>query len=169
MREILYATKEDVSILKNIMDEAVANLPQKDWYVPDDIPFLERHLKEEGYILKCVIEGKIVAFLIVRYPMLSDDNLGFYLPNTTDEMLKKVAHIESVAVLPNFRGYRLQKQLLQQAEKIERNRDTKYLMATVHPDNIYSSKNFKEQGYISLLETKKYGGWKRTILLKEIS
>lgn len=168
MQEILYATKKDILTLKNIMDEVVATLSQKDWYVPDDIPFLERHLNEEGYILKCVIEGKIVAFLIVRYPMFSEDNLGYYLSNPTKEELTKVAHIESIAVLPQFRGYRLQKQLLEQAEQIEKKRDTKYLMATVHPDNIYSGKNFKEQGYVCLLETKKYGGLKRNILLKQI-
>ncbi len=168
MQEIFYATKEDVLELKEVMDEAVATLLQKDWYVADDIPFLERHIKEEGYILKYVIDDKIVAFLVVRYPMLSDDNLGYYLSNVTDEMLKKVAHIESIAVLPNFRGDKLQKRLLEMAEKIEKQKYTKYLMATVHPDNIYSMRNFIEQQFLCVLETKKYGGLRRNILLKEI-
>ena len=168
MQEILYATKEDVLELKKVMDKTIAVLSQKDWYVPDDIPFLERHIKEEGYILKCVIENKIVAFLIVRYPMFSEDNLGYYLPNVTDEMLTKVAHIESVAVLPEFRGYKLQKRLLETAEKIEKEKNIKYLMATVHPDNIYSMKNFEEEEFLCLLETKKYGGLRRNILVKEM-
>ena len=168
MKEILYATKEDVLEIKNVMEEAVSVLVQKDWYVPDDISFLERHIKEEGYTLKCVIDGNIVAFLIVRYPMFDEDNLGCYLPNVTDEMLTKVAHIESVAVLPKFRGCKLQKRLLETAEKIEKEKDTKYLMATVHPDNVYSVKNFRNEGFTCLLETEKYGGLRRNILLKEI-
>ena len=168
MQEILYAIKEDILELKAVMEEAVQALPQKDWYVADDIDFLKRHIKEDGYILKCVIEGKIVAFLIVRYPMFSEDNLGQYLPQVTKEMLQKVAHIESVAVLPKFRGHQLQKRLLEMAEMIEKEKNTIYFMATVHPDNIYSSRNFKEQGYRCLLETRKYGGLKRVILLKEL-
>lgn len=168
MQEIFYAVKEDVLELKEVMDEAVVVLLQKDWYVADDIPFLERHIKEEGYILKYVIDDKIVAFLVIRYPMLSDDNLGYYLPHIMDEVLTKVAHIESIAVLPDFRGHKLQKKLLQMAEQIEKEKHTKYLMATVHPDNIYSMRNFSDQGFVCLLETKKYGGLRRNILLKEI-
>lgn len=168
MQEIFYATKEDILELKKVMDEAVAVLLQKDWYVADNISFLERHIKEEGYTLKYVVEGKIVAFLIVRYPMFSDDNLGYYLSNPTKEILTKVAHIESTAVLPNFRGHKLQKRLLEMAEQIEKEKHTKYLMATVHPDNIYSMRNFSDHGFICLLETKKYGGLRRNILLKEI-
>lgn len=168
MQQIIYATKEDILELKAVMEEAVAVLSQKDWYVSDDIAFLEQHIKEEGYILKAVEEGKIVAFLLVRYPMLSEDNLGQYLPNMTKETLQTVAHMESVAVLPKFRGYKLQKQLLEMAEKIEKDRNTKYLMATVHPENIYSGRNFEEQGYSCLLETKKYGGLRRNVLLKEV-
>ena len=168
MQEIFYATKEDVLELKKVMDEAVAVLLQKDWYVADDSSFLGRHIKEEGYTLKYVIDNKIVAFLIVRYPMFCDDNLGYYLPNVTDEMLTEVVHIESIAVLPNFRGHKLQKRLLEMAEQIEKEKHTKYLMATVHPDNIYSMRNFNDQGFVCLLETKKYGGLRRNILLKEI-
>lgn len=168
MQEILYATKEDIVELKKVMDEAIEVLQQKEWYVSDDIPFLERHIKEEGYILKYVVDDKIVAFLIVRYPIFSNDNLGYYLPDITDEMLINVTHIESVAVLPKFRGYKLQKKLLERAEKMEKEKHTKYLMATVHPDNIYSMRNFEEQGFFCLLETKKYGGLRRSILLKEI-
>ena len=87
---------------------------------------------------------------------------------STKEMLTKVAHIESVAVLPSFRGYKLQKELLETAENIEKGKDTKYLMATVHPDNVYSVRNFRDEGFTCLLETMKYGGLRRNILWKEI-
>ena len=90
------------------------------------------------------------------------------MPNVTDEMLTEVVHIESIAVLPNFRGHKLQKRLLEMAEQIEKEKHTKYLMATVHPDHIYSMRNFNDQGFVCLLETKKYGGLRRNILLKEI-
>lgn len=168
MKQIEYAVKEDIIELKAVMEEAVAALLQKDWYVSDDIDFLERHIKDEGYILKCVVEEKIVAFLIVRYPKLEEDNLGRYLPNMTEEDLLTVAHMESVAVLPKFRGYQLQKQLLEMAEKIENDRNTIYLMATVHPENVYSKRNFEQQGYSCLLETQKYSGLRRSILLKKV-
>ncbi len=169
MQKIEYATKEDSVELKAVMEEAVAVLPQKDWYVADDIEFLERHIEDEGYILKCVVEEQIVAFLVVRYPKLAEDNLGQYLHNRTEELLLNVAHMESVAVLPKFRGYKIQKQLVEMAEKVEKNKNTRYLMATVHPENIYSKRNFEQQGYSCLLETEKYGGLKRIILIKKLS
>ncbi len=168
MLKIEYATKTDCMELKAVMEQAVAVLPQKDWYVADDIDFLERHIEEEGYILKCIVEQKIVAFLVVRYPRLEEDNLGYYLPDITKEQLLRVAHMESIAVLQTFRGHKMQKQLLEMAEQIEESKATTYLMATVHPDNIYSKRNFEQQGYSCLLETKKYGGLKRCILLKKV-
>ena len=133
MQNIVYAIKGDSAELKKVMEEVVAGLPQKDWYVADDIDFLERHIEDEGYILKCVVEEQIVGFLVVRYPKLAEDNLGQYLPNRTEELLLNIAHMESVAVLPRFRGYKIQKQLLEMAEEIEKNKNTTYLMATPSP------------------------------------
>ncbi len=169
MNHITYAAMEDVSVLQAIMETALANIQQKDWYVADDGEFIRRHIKKEGYTLKYTVGNTIAGFLIVRHPVFAEDNLGKYLSDWTGETLTKVAHMESSAVLPEFRGQKIQKKLLQAAEKIEWERGTRYLMGTVHPDNIYSAANLEQLGYECLLETEKYGGLRRKIVCKELA
>lgn len=169
MNLITYAVMEDISKLQYIMETAYLAIQQKDWYVVDDKDFLERHIKEEGYTLKYMIEDEIAGFLLVRRPAQAEDNLGRYLPHFTEELLNKVTHMESAAVLPKFRGMGIQKKLLQAAENIEQKAGTRYLMGTVHPDNCYSVNNFLKSGYECLLETEKYGGLRRKIVCKKIN
>lgn len=169
MESITLAVKEDVDEIQAVMKTAFASISRKDWYVVDDRSFVERHIMEEGYILKYTLEGRIAGFLMVRYPGTAEDNLGRYLPEWTEEMLYQVAHMESAAVLPEFRGRKIQKKLLLAAENRERERGTGYLMGTVHPDNCYSADNLEQAGYKCLLETEKYGGLKRKVVCKKIS
>lgn len=169
MNHITYAAVEDVSVLQTIMETVLDGMQQKDWYVADDREFMVRHIGQEGYTLKYTKDNVIAGFLIVRHPALAEDNLGRYLPEWTEEMLKEVAHMESAAVLPKFRGQKIQKKLLQAAEKLERERGTKYLMGTVHPENSYSADNLEQMGYECLLETEKYGGLRRKIVCKKLA
>lgn len=165
---ILHAEEKDIIELEQIMAICQAAIQNKDWYVVDDRAFIERHISEEGYILKYMQEEQIAGFLLVRHPKLAEDNLGRYLPEWTDEMLYQVAHMESAAVLPEYRGRKIQKKLLLCAEELEREQGTAYLMATVHPDNVYSSGNLEALGYECLQETEKYGGLRRRILCKKL-
>ena len=100
--------------------------------------------------------------------MLAEDNLGRTLENWSEGLLTKVSHMESAAVLPEFRGQKIQKKLLEEAEKIERKQGMQYLMCTVHPENRYSVENLEQLGYMVLLETEKYGGLRRKIVYKKL-
>ena len=165
---ITYATENDVDEIRTIMEIGLATTKNKEWYVTDDREFIERHIAEEGYILKYSMDDKVAGFLLVRHPMLAEDNLGRYLDNWKEELLLKVAHMESAAVLPEFRGQKIQKKLLMEAEEIENKRGMHYLMCTVHPDNCYSVDNLEQRGYKTILETEKYGGLRRKILYKKL-
>ena len=152
--------------------------------------FWERN--SEGYTLKYIIDGELAAFLIVRHPREAEDNLGQELwkmfvevsperqgehvainrmpadRSTRQELLQRTAHMESAAVAPSHRGKGLQRKLLARAEEIEIARGTKYLMATVHPDNSYSLRNLEAAGYQCVLETEKYGGLRRKVMCKAL-
>jgi len=166
MEHIVYATTDDIEEIQEVMETGFETTENKDWYVTDDREFIERHIQKEGYILKYVLKNKIAGFLIVRRPMLAEDNLGENLSDWTEEMLTKVSHMESAAVLPEFRGKKIQKKLLMAAEEIERKQGMEYLMCTVHPDNRYSAGNLEQLGYRAVLETEKYGGLQRKIVCK---
>ena len=101
------------------------------------------------------------------FPGLSEENLGRDI-NLSETDLLKVAHMDSVAVLPQYRGHGLQNKLMQAAEAEARQRGYRYLMCTVHPDNHYSKNNVLKQGYHVIATKEKYGGYTRNILLKEI-
>lgn len=48
MQQIEYATKEDSAKLKPVMEKVVQVSAQKDWYIAEDIDFLEQHIEKEG-------------------------------------------------------------------------------------------------------------------------
>ena len=66
--------------------------------------------------------------------------------------------MDSIAILPKYRGHKLQYRLMQTAEGDLRAKGFKYLMCTVHPDNCYSRDNIVSQGYESVAVKEKYGG-----------
>ena len=111
--------------------------------------------------------GQTAAIMIVRIPGLAEDNLGEYLKISREEM-KRVAHLEIAVVVPEYQGYGLQYELFCQSEAIVKNKQMRYLMATVHPDNIYSFRNMEKLGKKAVLETKKYGGKRRYVMSKTL-
>lgn len=168
MEQIIHAIQSDIEEIEYIMRTAWDTTENKDWYVTDDSTFLERHIEEEGYILKYTSGEAIAGFLVVRHPGLAEDNLGRYLPDWTEKKSEQVAHMESAAVLPEFRGQKIQQKLLLSAEEQERKSGINYLMATVHPDNLYSRRNLEQLGYMEVTEVEKYGGLRRKILCKKL-
>ena len=81
----------------------------------------------------------------------------------------QVAHMDSVVILPEYRGHRLQYRLMEAAEKILLE-ETNYriLLATVHPDNIYSLQNVKARGFRVAAEVTAYQGLPRYIMRKDL-
>ena len=158
----------DVPEIARIMDEAYRQMECKDWFCTDDAPFLERHVRDEGFILKAAAEDVIAGFLVVRYPGSAPDNLGIYL-GLSDDDLGLTAHMESAAVQSSYRGHGIQKRLMEEAESLLRRQGYRYLMGTAHPDNIYSVNNFLRLGYEVAGEDMKYGGLPRYIFCRRIS
>lgn len=159
--------EEDVEKIFDIMNTVQECIQDSDLFCADSKEFIKKHINEAGFILKAVENHEIIGFLIVRIPKYENDNLGYdiYLDHSE---LEKVAHIESVAILPAHRGKGLQKKLMKEAEDILIKNGFTYLMATVHPKNLYSLNNFTQLRYEIVKTMKKYGGMERYILLKSV-
>lgn len=165
--DVKLAKKTDIESIYNVMKVVESSLENKDIYYIDNIDFISDHIEKSGFTLISVINNLVIGFLIVRIPKIESDNLGLDINLPQDE-LSKVAHIESVAVIPSYRGG-IQISLIKEAEKILINKGYRYLMCTVHPDNFHSLKNLNYLGY-EIIKTKiKYGGYKRHILKKEFN
>ena len=75
--------------------------------------------------------------------------------------------IDSIMVKDEYRGQGLQRKILQFAQKQAEKLKMNGLVATVHPDNIYSLNNFVHEDYKVINRLNIHGG-QREILLKEI-
>lgn len=161
------AKQTDVPEIYDVMNTVHNNIDSKEYYYADNIDFIKRHISKNGFIIAACTAEKIIGFLIIRFPKNDDDNLGIDIGMLSDE-LNYVAHMESAAVLPNYRGYGLQKKLIEKAEIILKNQGYKFFMATIHPQNYVSLNNLQELGYKIEMTKKKYGGINRHILLKSV-
>ena len=75
--------------------------------------------------------------------------------------------IDSIMVNSEYRGHKLQRQMLQFAYKRAMELKMDGLVATVHPNNTYSLKNFVEEDY-KILHLLQIHGGPRDILVKNI-
>lgn len=158
------AKSHDARDIHNLMVKVYEDMSDKTRFFCDNLEYVEEHIEKSGFAVKAECEGKLVASLIVRFPHNAEDNLG---RDAGIEKLDKVAHIESVVVDSEYRGYGLQQALMQYAEEEIDNRGYTYLMATVSPDNKHGLANFEKAGYKVVKLTEKYGGLKRAVLLKD--
>lgn len=177
--EVIRAVPEDVQVLAEIMELVASGMEHPEWFVQDNSAYIEAHIgngsvasADKGFILKAVFRDgqgntQIAGFFMVDFPGLTEKNLGHYIGLGQEDLLR-VAHMDSVAILPEYRGYGLQLQFIRKAEEIlQAETECRILMATVHPDNIYSLRNVKELGYEVAAEAVMYGGYRRYIMKKE--
>lgn len=111
--------------------------------------------------------GKAAGVFIVEFPGDSPDNMGHYA-GFSEEQLQQVVHMDTAAVLPEYRGQKLQKRLMERAEAELKDMGYRYLMCTVHPENPYSRQNIVAQGYEKIWQGLKYGGKLRDVMLKRL-
>lgn len=178
--KIRRAQMEDMVRVKELMDRVKQNMEHPDWYVTDELPWLLRHVSEEGFTLLAETEEseKLAAFFVVDFPGVRElsgnllsletaENLGIEAGLDERERLL-VAHMDSVAVDPEFRGHHLQGRLVEAAERELSGRMQKFLLCTVHPDNYASLHTMQSHGYRVIATKEKYGGTLRHVLMKKI-
>ena len=157
---------DDVPGIMRVMETARDTVPRREWFVADEEPFVREHIEENGFVLAAQAEnGEIAGFFLIHIPGLTEKNLGRSLGLPAEE-LPAVAHMDSAAVLPAYRGNGLQARLLREAERRLAGGPYSIWMSTVHPDNCYSLANMLAQGYRVAATMKKYGGLDRHILIK---
>ncbi len=168
--KIEIATEQDIEIITKIIQTVLNQMPDNDWFAADNGEHV-RQILANG-LGKCyqaieIKTGKTAGIFIVAFPGENDENLGHDI-GLKPHQLKLVAHMDSAAVLPQYRGHNLQLLLMKQAENDLKIAGYRYLMCTIHPDNVYSKNAALSQNYKVMMTKEKYGGYLRDILLKEI-
>lgn len=162
------AAAADLSGIMMVMDTAAKTTSPKEWFVSDDAEYVQAHIgSETGFILVAEADGLITAFFMVHYPGLDENNLGRELEFSEEELLD-TAHMDSAAVLPEYRGHGLQGRLCVMAEEKLKSAGYRHFLCTVHPDNRFSLHNMQKNGYEIKATVLKYGGLRRYILAKKL-
>ena len=160
--------EEDLPWICEADCRALSLMEDKSLFAVEGAEFTSRHISREGFILIAEAAGARAAYLMVRFPGSAPDNLGRDA-GLAEEQLAQVAHMESVVVLPEFRGRGLQKRLLAAGEEAARQRGYRWAMATVSPHNPASLQSFLSRGYREAVRKEKYGGLLRCILIRELA
>lgn len=160
------AGDRDVDGICSVMESVSREIHDPGVFYADDRQFISDHITSCGFTLKACADGGIVGFLIVRYPGDAEDNLGRDIGLGPEE-LDSVFHIESVAILPEYRGHGLQRCLVAEGEAIAARDGRRFALATVSPVNRYSLDNMLVLGYSIVTTCPKYGST-RHILRKDL-
>lgn len=165
MITIRRADKNDLDRIMELMREAAEFIEDSTWFVEDDRHYVSKRMEDRGFVLKACDAEKIVGFFIADFPGRESWNLGYDL-GFPESWLDRTAHVDYVVVSGEARGRRLQQRFLKEAETLLFQSGYLYLLATVHPKNLYSRRNFLAAGYEEAKKMRKYGGLPRVIMKK---
>ncbi len=152
------------SEVKALLEEVYSALERKEFFAIEGYEPIG-----EGYVYKAYdnAAGELASIFVLLYPGLSEENLGYDIELSKQE-LTSVAIADVAATRTNFRGYHLQRTLMQMGEIDAIKDGYKYLMCTIHPENLASLNNALALGYEVVKTKAKYGGMLRHILKKNL-
>ena len=114
------------------------------------------------------LTGELAAVCVLVEPETEEESLAPYAEIPRSEW-HRVMHVDIAATLPAYRGHSLQSRLMDYAACFLRIRkDTKFLMATVHPNNVPSRRSMEKLGYTCVAQTTLYGGLPRCVYCKRL-
>ena len=166
------------ALIRQVWEE----LPDKDWFAIDEPRYLSHIL---GLQSTLVFEARtltsklsdepvdeptdeLAAICVLVEPETEEESLAPYAEIPRSEW-HRVMHVDIAATLPAYRGHSLQSRLMDYAACFLRIRkDTKFLMATVHPNNAPSRRSMEKLGYTCVAQTTLYGGLPRCVYCKRL-
>lgn len=169
------AVLQDAGAIFGLMESVKAGMEHPEWYVTDSRAYIESHLETEGIVMVAeASDGDLAGYFIVDFPSVrlrdsedqQNDNLGKELKlGETD--LRLVAHMDSSAVNPKYRGHHLQWKMLEAAEAALAEYPYQHYLCTVHPENHSSLNTMLRAGYVIVRTKEKYSGFLRHVLYKK--
>lgn len=165
--EIRRLGTDDVQDLQNLMEDVISRLPDQDLFAMDEEGYLLEILQEKGEVYGAYFDGNLLAYTILAYPGMTEQNLGreFGVP---EHELPLVGVLDSTIVHESARGLGLQRQFHELREQRAREKGCLYLYSTVHPENHASLKNLQAAGFTLQFTRPMYGGKERHCLTKRL-
>ena len=128
-------------------------MTQDDWFFLDPDEEVREMMEQDRVGIWLAEDGdRIAAAFCIVYPGMDTFNIGYDL-GFTEEELKRVVHMDTAAVHPDYRGRGLQNRMMLHAEQELGDR---ILLCTIHPDNCYSLNNVLKLDYTIEKKTERY-------------
>ena len=161
-------TTSDVDSIYNIQNIVIDNFKEeeKGYFLPFKKETYLRIVNEpinDGEIYGAFLDDKMIAWIF-----LSVSNRMKELKQMIPNLEGSCADIDGVIVLPEYRGYKIQKILVKHLEKIAKEKEIKNIIAEVTFGNVYSLRNLNDLGYEEQTWYQKDKNIKRYILLKKL-
>lgn len=161
-------TTNDVDSIYDIQNIVIDNFKEeeKGYFLPFEKETFLRIIDNpinDGEIYGVFIENKMIAWIFLSVSNRMEE-LKQMIPNLEGDC----ADIDGVIVLPEYRGYGLQKMLVKYLEKMAVEKGIKNIIAEVTFGNVYSLRNLKDLGYEEQTWYQKDENIKRYILLKKL-
>lgn len=130
----------------NLQEHVYRNLPNKNLLFRDEYEDIYKDLKGHGKILGVYnSKNQLIAYRYISIPGPTEKNLGNDI-HLKEEELKKVAHLETTVVHPEYRGNNLQSLTLINLVPIISELGYNHLLCTISPQNVYSLYNIMKNG-----------------------
>lgn len=162
------AAPSDADSIAALSERVQASLPCHDFFVISSAERIRWKLENDAFAVLACDGDEIVGFHVFETPSPdSDDNLGCDV-GFDEQELGQVLHMDSVAVLPRYRGLGLQHQMMRMGEEEGMRRGRTVFLATVDPRNTPSIRSFLGEGYDIVLVRESYyaPGVPRAVVMK---
>lgn len=161
-------TTNDVDSIYDIQNVVIDNFSEeeKGYFLPFKKETYLRIVNDpinDGEMYGAFIDDKMIAWIF-----LSISNRMKELKQMIPNLVDSCADIDGVIVLPEYRGYGLQKTLIKYLEERAKEKGISNLIAEVTFGNVYSLRNLKDLGYEEKTWYEKDENIKRYILLKKL-
>lgn len=152
-------TLNDFNMLSELINEIYEKMPRKEFWGGLSDEEIHLFLTKPNYILGAFYNDELVAFMCSYKPEKSDFN-----HYEMDENPLEYEFLHGVMVKNEFRGNSLQYKL---GKHIIDNSSRKYILATVHPENMASLKSLTNLG-LKIIKTLDVGyGYRHVMILEK--
>lgn len=146
-RGIVVLAPSDLTRVKALHDNVLAEPQTATLYVHRDYGFFSRHLGSDGHILGFFDRaGGLVGYSVLGLPQADGgDNLGYQI-DLAPPRRARVAHLDGTCIRPAWRGQGLQRRFTAERIALARQHGRSLLLATCQPDNHWSLANLFSTG-----------------------
>ena len=124
-------------------------------------------IEGHGFVYLAECDGRIVGCQSVHIPDEGEENLGREA-DLPEKELSRTAHMQPAAVLPEYRGYGIQRMMLMEAEKELKRRGYHYAAAAIPVKDAFSMENYLQLGYLISAEKRGSGENMNRVLLRHL-